>query len=191
MRVDSREPKHVDRWFKRKGWTVHRGKFADAGDIADDDITIIFERKHRTDIIASIYDRRLFAQCDAIFKICNATDAIGYLVISGELEESISAYSAIIRKALRKQGKRLPRGWKLNINSAQIYKYVSMIPYHYDMNVLWYITETESFEAIHFMLQELQVSDPYSRTLNKKRKSRSKVKRKKAVRDVPSHMGSF
>ena len=36
--VDSREPKHIVRFFKKKGWTVKHEKFAEAGDIADDDL---------------------------------------------------------------------------------------------------------------------------------------------------------
>jgi hypothetical protein len=105
---------------------------------------------------------------------------LGYLVITGDLVQSVIDYSNIIKKALRKQKKRLPRNWKLDIDIKQIYKYISMIPYHYDMNVLWYITEEEGLEAIHFMLQEIHVSDAFARTLNKRRRSTSK-RRKKGV----------
>ena len=186
VKVDSREPKYIVRYFRKRGWTVIHAKFAEAGDIADDDLSLIFERKHRTDLISSIYDGRLFSQCNRIFDLCNKLDALGFLVISGDLAESINAYSDIIKKALRKKGKKLPRNWKLNINTSHIYKYISMIPWHYDINVLWYITEEEALDAIHYTLQEMHVSDPYSRTLNKKRKSRSKVKMKKAVHTVSS-----
>ncbi|KKL17503.1 hypothetical protein LCGC14_2484950, partial [marine sediment metagenome] len=159
--VDSREPHRIATWFRKKGWTVEHAKFGNAGDIADDKQTIIFERKHRTDVIASIHDGRLISQCGRIYQICENTGCLGYLAISGDLVESIEAYGKIIARAVRKQGKRLPRGWRPNINGKQILKVISMIPWRYDINVIWLATEEEILEVIHYMLQEVTISDPF------------------------------
>ena len=61
-----------------------------------------------------------------------------------------------------------------------------MIPYHYDVNVMWFITEEEALEAVHFMLQEMHVSDAFEQTLNKKRKSKAKTKRKSVHHKRPA-----
>jgi len=185
MKVDSREPKHIVRYFRKKGWNVEYAKFGEAGDIADDDLNVIIERKHGTDLVASIHDGRLVSQCKRMFRMCEVHDAIGYVIISGDLIESIAAYSEFIRKGINK---RKPRGhkiykktFKLNISIPQIYKTISLLPWHYDINILWFITEDEALDTIHYMLQEVQTNDAFKGIKQRKRsvtKRRRKTKTK-------------
>lgn len=178
MKVDSREPKHIVRYFRKKGWTVDHAKFADAGDIADSDLQIIIERKGGPDLVASIFDGRLLDQCERLFALCERLEALGYVVIYGDLSDSVKTHERYIKKGLRKQGKRVPRNFSLNINQANIYKKISMLPWHYDVNVLWFLTEEEALECIHYMIQEVSVSDPFTKTFNKRRRSKAKRKKK-------------
>lgn len=182
IRVDSREPKHIVRYFRRMGWQVEHKKFAECADVADWDLTVIIERKGGPDVVASIYDGRLFSQVERMFNFCELNGAIGYVVIYGDLESSIRVYEKNIAKGLRKQGKKISRGWSLNISTASIYKKVAMIPWHYDVNVLWFVTEEEALECIHYMIQEVSVSDPFTQTINKRKRSKVKTKKKKKAK---------
>ena len=181
MKVDSREPKHIARWFKRKGWKVDVEKFEIAGDIADDKLQVIFERKNGTDVVASVYDGRLVSQCHRLYEIGERRDSLNYVVISGDLVQSVDTYTTYVWKGLRKSDSkfRVPRKkFHLKITTPQIYKIISMLPWHYDVNVLWFITEVEALETMHYMLQEVGVSDPFSKTLSKRRRSKAKRKAK-------------
>lgn len=185
--VDTREPKHIERFFKKKGWTVTRATLH-AGDIADDKKRIRIERKHGTDLISSIYTRRLFTQCGKLFDKQEEEDCLAYLGISGDLVESVDAYENYVWKGLRKSGKKIPRKkFSLKISTPQIYKMLSMIPYHYDVNILWFITEEELLETIHYMLQEVTVSDPFKKRLSKRKAKKKKVKSKGVPRSRVVH----
>lgn len=185
MKVDSREPKHIVYYFQKKGWTVEHKKFGDAGDIADDNLTVIIERKHGTDLVASIHDGRLISQCKRMYTMCEINDAIGYVIISGDLIESIAAYTEFIRKSINKRKSRghkiYKKTFKLNVSVSQIYKTISLLPWHYDMNVLWFITEEEALETIHYMMQEVKTNDAFTGIKQRRRsvtKRRSKAKGK-------------
>jgi len=188
--VDTREPRHIAQFFRKKGWTVKK-ETLHAGDIADDQRRIRFERKNGTDLIASVYDGRLFSQCGKLYDKQEETGCLTYVVISGDIVESVEAYTEYIRKALaKKQKKRIYRKtFKLNISTPQIYKKLSMIPYDYDVNVLWFITENEALETIHFMLQEVMVSEPFQRRLSKRKQAKKKKTNIRSVskpRDIHS-----
>ena len=162
------------------GWEVEHKKFANCGDVADWDLSCIIERKGGPDIVASIYDGRLFSQVERMLNFCELNDAIGYVVIHGDLESSIKLYEKNVARGLRKQRRKISRSWSLNISTASIYKKISMIPWHYDVNVLWFLTEEEALECMHYMIQEVSVSDPFTQTINKRK--RSKVKNKKKTK---------
>jgi len=184
MRVDSREPKHIARYFRKKGWNVHVGKFAEAGDIADDDLRIVIERKHGTDLIASIFDNRLMSQCDRLYHMSNTLGCLTYVVISGNIRESIASYENYVRRGLQKsRHKRIPKKtFDLKIRTSNIYKTLSLLPWHYDVNVLWFIDENEALETIHYMLQEVSISDPFSKVLKSRKRSKAKKKKNKTRR---------
>lgn len=173
--VDTREPRHIAQFFRKKGWTVRR-ETLHAGDIADDQRRVRFERKNGTDLIASIYDGRLFTQCGKLYDKQEEEGCLAYVVVSGDIIESVNAYTEYIRKGLaKKQKKRIYRKtFKLNISTPQIYKKLSMIPYDYDVNVLWFITEDEALETIHYMLQEVMVSEPFQRRISKRKQAKKK-----------------
>lgn len=185
--IDTREPKHIERFFKKKGWTVTRATLH-AGDIADDKRRIRIERKHGTDLISSIYTRRLFTQCGKLYVKQEEEGCLTYVGISGDLVESVDAYETYVWKGLRKSGKKIPRKkFTLNISTPQIYKMLSMIPYHYDVNLLWFITEEELLETIHYMLQEVTVSDPFQRRLSKRKAKKKKTKSRRSSRSSALH----
>ena len=175
MVVDTREPRHIAQFFRKKGWTVKK-ETLHAGDMADDQRRVRFERKNGTDLIASIYDGRLFTQCGKLYDKQEEEGCLTYVVVSGDIIESVDAYTEYIRKALaKKQRKRIYRKtFKLNISTPQIYKKLSMIPYDYDVNILWFITEDEALETIHYMLQEVMVSEPFQRRISKRKQAKKK-----------------
>jgi len=107
----------------------------DVGDFSTD--KVIFERKEIGDLVNSIFARyggesRLFEQVERLFQVCQASERIGILLVTGKILD-------VEREFLER---------KQVLNRNAIYGAIASVLVRYDINIIWSEEPIEEVLAI-------------------------------------------
>lgn len=172
--VDSREPIEVRRLALQRGF---KQVALDFGDFQSE--KCVFERKDIGDLVNSIFARyggssRLFNQLERMFDYCSKTGKVGFLLITGKIED--------VERQFLERGQRL--------NRFAIYGAIGSVVVRYDFNIIWIEQPVEHWlEIIRKVAEKVEEGKtllPKRRKLKEYSKSRSVAIVSRALEVSPS-----